>query len=145
MSKQNNSPFRLVSTPYHLPYNPELIPRARELRKNMTEPERRMWFRVLKGINIRVLRQRVIGNYIVDFYIPKERLVIEIDGDSHFEEKAERYDREREKVLGEYGLRVLRFTNEEVMKNIEGVKERVIKELGSPLTPLNEGGLKKRR
>jgi very-short-patch-repair endonuclease len=62
-----------------LPYNPKLKQRATEMRKNMTKTERIIWFKYLKDLNIRVLRQRPIDNFIVDFYIPSKMIVIEID------------------------------------------------------------------
>ncbi|MBS3934350.1 MAG: endonuclease domain-containing protein [Truepera sp.] len=114
----------------HLLYHPELVARARELRKNMTSAEKRLWL-YLRQLPCRVLRQRPVGCFIVDFYVPQHRLVIEIDGDTHGEAAQQRYDAERTQRLEEFGLRVLRFTNAEVMGNLEGVWEvlcRVLEE-----------------
>lgn len=107
-----------------LPYDPRLNERARELRNNQTEPEKRLW-QILRRLPVRVHRQKVIDRFIVDFYIASQRLVIEVDGESHFNESGESYDAERTKVLEGYGLRVARFTNREVMQELEGVCETI--------------------
>jgi hypothetical protein len=70
-------------------------------------------------------RQKPIDNFIVDFYCPQLKLVIEVDGAGHFTEQGKAYDRQRTKILEGYGLRVIRFTNDEVLDNIEGVWERI--------------------
>ena len=111
----------LITTGYHLPYNPKLKERARELRKNMTVAEKRLWKNILKHFDFPVLRQKPIDQYIVDFYCPKFKLVIEIDGDFHFTQEGKTYDEVRTSILEGYGLKVLRFTNDEVMKNFESV------------------------
>ena len=71
-------------------------------------------------------RQKPINNFIVDFYFPKLKLVIEVDGDSHFTDSGLVYDEERTRVLEGYGLRVIRFTNDEVVQNFEGVCEQIM-------------------
>lgn len=106
---------------YYLPYNKNLVERAKELRKNMTVAEKAIWHKYLRNFPYRVLRQRPIDNFIVDFYCPQLKLVIEIDGDTHFSENAQNYDAERTTVLESYGLKVIRFTNDEVLTNLEGV------------------------
>ncbi|MFA5701588.1 MAG: endonuclease domain-containing protein [Desulfuromonas sp.] len=116
-------------------YTKALISRARELRTNMTEPEKRMWYQCLKYLPHRFRRQRPFGPYIVDFYCAEQKLVIEIDGDSHTSDAAMAYDAERTALLEELGLRVIRFSNLEVMKNIEGVFERLSKELCTHSVP----------
>jgi very-short-patch-repair endonuclease len=130
---------KLITSVYHLPYNPELTKRAQELRKRMTEPELKLWFRVLKHTGFRVLRQKVIDNFIVDFYIPKLRLVIEVDGDSHYMENRSIYDKERDEILTGYGLKVIRLTNRDIIENIEGVAEFLRKIMKSPHPPLLRG------
>jgi len=115
----------LISTGYHIPYNPKLKQRARELRKNMTLAEKRMWLFCLKKLNLNVLRQKPIDHFIVDFYIPCLKLVIEIDGKSHINKQD--YDKERTQVLEKYGLKVVRYTNEEVFRNIEGIYDDLMK------------------
>ncbi|CAN5896890.1 hypothetical protein BH24DEI2_BH24DEI2_20740 [soil metagenome] len=82
----------------HLPYNRALFERARELRKNMTPTEAKLWNECLRHLNVNVLRQRPIDNFIVDFYLPGSKLVIEVDGDSHFSAEGRARDAERTSV-----------------------------------------------
>jgi very-short-patch-repair endonuclease len=111
-----------------LPYNKNLTALARENRSNPTKAESKIWQEVLRMrqfAQYKFLRQKPIDNYIVDFYCSELRLVIEIDGDSHAE--TVEYDAVRTKVLESLGLRVVRFTNNEVLGNIEGIYEELIK------------------
>ena len=98
----------------------------------MTDAEKRLWSKVrlrqLKGYQF--FRQRVIGNYIVDFYCPGAKLVIEVDGSQHYLEDGAAADRKREGYLNRRGLKVLRFTDTEVLKNIEGVIENLLENMG---------------
>lgn len=116
---------RLIASPYHLPYNAALLDHARDLRRNMTVAERKLWYGFLRTFKYRVLRQRPIDNYIVDFYCAELKLVIEIDGDSHFTDEGKLYDEGRTRILEGYGLRVLRFTNDEVMSNFVAVCQAI--------------------
>lgn len=114
---------------FFLPYNKALVPRAKELRKSMTKAERKIWYEVFRNKQfeeLRWLRQRPIANFIVDFYCAELKLVVEIDGDSHFTQGGRVYDEERTKILEGYGLTVIRFTNEEVLKNLAGVHQRLL-------------------
>lgn len=111
----------LNTTDFHLPYNPDLIPRAKELRGNMTPAEKKLWYQYLKSFKFRVFRQRPIDHFIVDFYCPTLKLVIEVDGESHFTDERQDYDKERTQRLEGYGLKVLRFTNQQVLNCFEGV------------------------
>ncbi len=113
----------LILWNHRLPYNPKLKERARELRKNMTKPEMKIWFDFLKNWKYTVLRQRPIDHFIVDFYCKELSLVIEIDWESHHENWAPEYDTERTNVLKWYDLKILRFTNDEIMKNFSWVCE----------------------
>lgn len=111
-----------------LPYNKNLTERARENRKNPTKAESKIWYEVLRMkqfADFKFLRQKPIDNYIVDFYCSELRLVIEVDGDSHGE--TVEYDAVRTIVLESLGLRVIRFTNADVLGNIAGVYEELIK------------------
>jgi very-short-patch-repair endonuclease len=105
----------------YLPYNRNLISRAKELRQNMTLAEKKIWSNYLRNFPYRVLRQRPIDNFIVDFYCAKLKLVIEIDGDIHYTDHAQDYDLKRTQILEGYGLRVIRFTNDDVLNNFGGV------------------------
>jgi very-short-patch-repair endonuclease len=133
----------LITNGYHLPYNPDLVERARELRRNMTPAERQLW-EYLKHAPYRFLRQRPIDHFIVDFYCPALRLVIEVDGEQHYTEEGKAYDAERDTILQSYGLRVVRFRNEEVLHHFESVRRRIEAAFESPLTPslspLRKGG-----
>jgi very-short-patch-repair endonuclease len=109
----------------------KLKPRAREMRKNPTPAEDRLWQRLQRQqINgLRFRRQQVFEGFIVDFYCPEAHLVVEVDGDVH--ELQADYDEARTAVLEGLGLRVLRFRNDEVFENIDGVLT-VIGEFTSP-------------
>ncbi|NEO88592.1 MAG: endonuclease domain-containing protein [Spirulina sp. SIO3F2] len=109
--------------PIHLPYNRNLIPHAKKLRKNPTPTEHKLWHNYLRTFKYRVLRQCPIDHFIVDFYCAQLKLVIEIDGDSHFTPEAQAYDAERTQKLENYGLRVLRFTNHDILQSFSGVCE----------------------
>jgi very-short-patch-repair endonuclease len=115
----------LNDSDFHLPYNPVLVSRAKELRKNMTFAEQKLWYGYLRTLKFRVLRQRPIDLFIVDFYCPSLKLVIEIDGESHFTDEAQEYDRERTQRLEGYGLKVIRFTNQQVVNNFHEVCEEL--------------------
>lgn len=87
----------------------------------MTRAEKKLWYEFLNKFKPRVHRQRAIGRYVVDFYIAKAALVIEIDGDSHFIENAEKKDALRTKFLNSLNLHVMRFTNNDVFFSFENV------------------------
>lgn len=110
---------------------PQLKNMARGLRKNMTDAERKLWgsLRGRQINNLQFYRQRPIGVYIVDFYCPEKNVVIEIDGGQHYGDKTIAKDQERTKYIEDrFGLKVLRFTNIEVFKNMEGVLLRIAEE-----------------
>ncbi|MCC8182621.1 MAG: endonuclease domain-containing protein [Clostridiales bacterium] len=116
-----------------LPYNRDLIPRARELRKDATKEERRLWFVFLRAYPIRFQRQKTIGSFIVDFYCYQAKLVIELDGSQHYTEQGTDYDLERDAVLAAYGLQVLRFSNSDVAEHFEAVCETIHRTVQSRL------------
>lgn len=93
---------------------------ARELRKELTPAERKLWA-YLRGdkLGVNFRRQHAIGNYITDFCSPKAKLIIELDGSQHLEQQE--YDKERTQYLESQGYKVIRFWNNEVMNNIDGV------------------------
>ena len=107
-------------------HNPKLSSLARSLRKNMTREERHLWFDFLKSIPIMVHRQKVIGNCIVDFYIAEARIVIELDGSQHYEDEAACKDSLRDAYLSSLGLRVLRYSNLDVMHRFESVCQDIL-------------------
>lgn len=91
----------------------------------MTVAEKKLWYSYLKSFPFRVLRQKPIDNFIVDFYCAKLKLVIEVDGDSHYTNDGREYDIERTQILEGYGLKVIRFSNDEVLNEFEGVCRRI--------------------
>lgn len=112
---------RLSKHDFYLPYDPALVPRAKELRKNMTPAEKKLWYQYFRPLPIRILRQRPIDHFIVDFYCPSRKLVIEVDGETHFNSLAQDYDQARTQVLEGYGLQVVRFTNQQVIHGFESI------------------------
>jgi very-short-patch-repair endonuclease len=104
-----------------LPYRKNLLHNAKSLRTEMTEEEKHLWFDFLCALPVRVKRQKVIGCYIVDFYISKAKTVIEIDGLQHTAPDAKKADEERDQYLRSLGITVLRYSNESVKKNFRGV------------------------
>ena len=109
--------------------NNHLTHNAQKLRKNMTDAERRLWFNFLKHLPITVNRQKVIGNYIVDFYIHSAKLVIELDGDQHGEPENTAKDAIRDAWLREQGLTVLRYPNAFVLRSFGAVCEDILRYL----------------
>lgn len=105
---------------------PQYTTRRQDLRNNATQPEQKLWA-VLRGkqLGVKFRRQHGIGHYIVDFYCPEAKLVIEVDGDSHYTETAQQQDTQRDAYLQSVGLRVLRFTNQEINQNMAGVYEAI--------------------
>ena len=99
--------------------------KARALHHDPTPAERKLWFDFLRHLPIRFSRQKPLGSYIADFYCASHRLIIEVDGDSHFSNAGERYDANRTSALESQGLRVIRFTNLEVMQQFEAVCQRI--------------------
>lgn len=106
-------------------HNKQLVPFAKELRKNMTKEERHLWYDFLKTYSVRFSRQKVLGKYIADFYCAEAKLVIELDGSQHYEDSNLVKDEERTAFLEGYGLRVIRIPNNEVNKNFGGVCEYI--------------------
>ena len=106
-------------------HNPQLTNNAKFLRKNMTKEERHLWYDFLRSYPIRFLRQKVIDNYIVDFYCHEARLIIELDGSQHYEEKGLLKDKIRTEKIKGRNLSVIRIPNNEVNKNFRGVCEYI--------------------
>jgi very-short-patch-repair endonuclease len=112
-----------------LRYKEELVLRARNLRLHLTEAEIVLWSRLRRKQleNIQFYRQKPIGPYIVDFYAPSAKLVIEVDGSEHCEEMSVEKDRERDRYLQCLGLEVLRFDNAQVLQSTDEVLEVVLR------------------
>ena len=101
--------------------NKNLLPYAKDLRRQMTRQEKHLWYVFLQHYPIKVYKQRIIDNYIADFYCHQARLVIELDGSQHYLPEGKSYDEARTEVLEKYGLYVLRFSNRDVDDRFEGV------------------------
>ena len=91
-----------------------MLNNSRTLRKNQTKEEKKLWFQFLNKLPVRFWRQKVIENYIVDFCCPKLKLIVELDGSQHYEEKHSAKDTERDKFLNSLGYTVLRYSNKQV-------------------------------
>jgi very-short-patch-repair endonuclease len=106
---------------------PSKTKRARELRVNTTLPERRLWARLrgaqMEGLSFR--RQHPVGPYILDFYCPTAKVAIELDGDQHGTDAALAYDAARTRFINGKGIRVIRFSNYDLMKNFDAVLEAI--------------------
>jgi very-short-patch-repair endonuclease len=123
-------------------YNKKLKEIAKNLRNELTEAERCLWKRLrLKHIGYVFYRQKPIGDYIVDFYCPKARLVVEVDGGRHFTKDTASNDKLRDEYMQSLGLAVLRFPNSEVLKNTDRVAEVIYKILLHP--PFRKGDKRK--
>ncbi len=106
-------------------HNKQLVPLAKQLRKEMTKGERHLWYDFLRTYPVRFSRQKVLGKYIADFYSAEAKLVIELDGSQHYEETGEQKDAERTAFLKGYGLKVIRIPNNELSRNFMGVCEYI--------------------
>lgn len=108
-------------------YDKNLKDFSRALRKGMTDAERLIWSKIRgKQLNnLQFYRQKPVGRYITDFCCPKAKLILEIDGGQHYEKEGEANDKIRSDYFKSISFKVLRFTNIEVLKNIEGVLNRI--------------------
>jgi very-short-patch-repair endonuclease len=109
---------------FFLPYDPRLVDFARNMRKNPTPAERKLWG-YLRTFPFRFWRQRPIDRFIVDFYCPKLKLVIEVDGESHYTNEGITSDLERTAILESYDLQVVRFQNSEVLQSFEEICKQI--------------------
>ena len=116
-------------------YNKENIPLAKVLRKNMTPWERKLWYLFLKDYPVRFQRQKSIGNYIVDFYCAKAKLVVELDGGGHYTAQQIEKDSMRTKELEAMNLQVVRITNIDIDNNFNGVCEYIDLQVKRSLPP----------
>jgi len=113
--------------------DPELKKRRRELRRNHTDAERLLWSRLRNRqfFGVKFFRQYSVGPYILDFFCPKTGLAIELDGGQHAEKENQDFDLARTAYLKGQGIAVLRFWNNDVMQNREGVLERIAERINS--------------
>ncbi len=102
-------------------HNKEIVNLAKNLRNNMTKEEKHLWYDFLKNHTIKFTRQKVFGNYILDFYCSKAKLAIEVDGAQHYDEKGRKYDLERTAFLSKYDVTVIRILNNDINDNFNAV------------------------
>ena len=119
-------------------YNKNLTMNARILRKNMTREEKHLWYDFLKRLPLTVNRQKNIGNFIVDFYIAEKRIVIELDGSQHGEEKNAAADKKRDAELYKLGINVFRYSNTDINKRFNSVCEDILRKLEIEPTELKQ-------
>ena len=109
--------------------NEHLNPFAKKMRREMTKEERHLWYDFLKGLDVTVHRQKILGNYITDFYIASKKLVIELDGSQHYMGKGVCSDRDRDAWMRENGITVLRYTNLQISWEFAAVCEDILNHL----------------
>ncbi|MBR5561540.1 MAG: endonuclease domain-containing protein [Clostridia bacterium] len=110
-------------------HNQKLTKNSQALRKNMTKEERKLWYEFLKELPVTFHRQKVINNYIVDFYCASANLVIEIDGTQHYLDKGKAEDMVRDDYLSSIGLTVLRYSNDDVNYSFDSVCQDIFNNL----------------
>ena len=129
----------------NLTNNSKLTGHAKALRKNMTKEERHLWYDFLVNLPITVNRQKVIGKYIVDFYVASSKLVIELDGSQHYEDEHLTKDSTRNNYLTGRGLKILRYSNLDINQNFKAVCQDILNQLDTsstasgPPSPQGEG------
>ncbi len=111
-------------------HNTHLTENAKALRRNMTKQERHLWYDFLKTLPLTIHRQKVLGNYIVDFYCAEAKLVIELDGSQHFMDSGREYDRERDDYLSSLDLTVKRYSNADIDHDFDSVCRDILVLLG---------------
>ena len=111
-------------------YQHKLVQYAREMRKQMTDEEKKLWFLFLRNLPVKFVRQRSFGYYVVDFYCAKANLAIEIDGSQHYDAEREEYDIKRDEFLRKQGITVVRYSNLQVNREFEAVQADILQRLG---------------
>lgn len=110
-------------------YNKSNITNSRNLRKNLTPWERKLWFELFKNFPYKIYRQRTVGQFILDFYCPKTKIAIELDGSQHYLVENISSDSSRTKELNKLGIKVLRYSNADIDKNFEKVCEDIYRNM----------------
>ena len=110
-------------------YNPNLVKNSQKLRTGMTDEEKHLWYDFLKFLPVTVNRQKIVSNYILDFFIASKKLAIELDGSQHGKEENHMKDEARDKILNDLGIKVLRYSNYDVSINFDSVCRDILKNL----------------
>ena len=113
-------------------YNPDLKPYSRTLRREMTKEEKHLWYDFLKDIPVTVKRQKIVGKYILDFYIAESKIAIELDGSQHYKDEGLENDKIREQYLNDRGIKILRYTNLDIQRRFDAVCRDITNELSLP-------------
>ena len=117
-------------------HNKPLVTTAKVLRKNMTKEERHLWYDFLRAYTPRFLRQKILGKYIVDFYCPQAKMVVELDGSQHYTPMGIEKDTQRTAYLAQYDITVIRIPNNEITDNFRGVCEFIDLQVRQSLSQL---------
>ena len=115
-----------------IPKDNTLLDNARNLRKEKTPQERKLWYLFLRKYPVKIYKQRIIGPYIVDFYCACAKLVIELDGSQHYEGERAEYDKKRTEYLNALGLQVVRYSNADINVRFDRVCEDIHRRIQSP-------------
>ena len=105
--------------------NDKLTSLSKALRRNMTPEEKHLWYDFLRYYPVKVYKQRIIDDFIVDFYCHSARLAIELDGSQHYTNQGKSHDEARTEILERYGIHVLRFSNKDIDDNFSGVCQMI--------------------
>ena len=108
-----------------IPKDNHQLENARQLRREMTPHERKLWYLFLRKYPVKIYKQRIIGRFIVDFYCASAKLIIEVDGSQHYEPQNMAYDTERSAFLSALDLEVLRFSNREIDRDFRSIFEQI--------------------
>ncbi len=121
----------------HIKRNKNLLESSRILRKDMTRHEKHLWYDFLRNYPMHIYKQRIIENYIVDFYCPAAKLIIELDGSQHYTKSGMEYDEIRTEILEIYNLKVLRIPNIDVDTNFYGICQMIDEEIKNRINSLS--------
>lgn len=111
--------------------NSKLTRNAQKLRKSMTKEERHLWYDFLKRLPVTFNRQKVMGQYIADFYCAEKKLVIELDGSQHYMDEGQQTDKERDAYFASLEIVVLRYSNREVNQQFDRVCNDILRHLAT--------------
>jgi very-short-patch-repair endonuclease len=115
--------------PFYSHRTPQRLQFRKELRKQMTKEERKLWFECLKDYPVRFRRQEIILDYIADFYCSRAKLIVELDGEQHADPVEKERDALRTRRIEQLGYKVIRISNREIWRNFQGVKEYIYREM----------------
>ena len=118
--------------------NNKLLENARFLRREMTRHEKHLWYDFLQHYPIKIYKQRIIDNFIADFYCHKARLVIELDGSQHYTPEGKSYDEARTEIINQYGIKVIRYSNLDIDEKFDGVCFEIDKTIQERIKEITE-------